>query len=447
MKIVFYLLFALNVCACTSVATAQDTLWLGTSNDAWETPSNWTGGLPSSTDVPLINGPVPARLSSTESIESLWIGFLGTGHAIVDGGHLTADADVEGLAFYDHYVGFVGTGELTVDNGGIVHLQSNSTHVAEAPGSEGTINVEHGELHFMNSTFAFGLGGTATMNVGPASGFDQALVVAGAADTDGKRTGGYMADGKTSDAEVNIFRNGEFRWEAREKLRMGRAGSAYINVEGGKAKFESGFFTTWAADASFNVLQGSLTLENGLADEDTLEVYQLNLAKPAYFSLTGNVSNFDDADCRFTFDESTGTADLGQKAAIAFQTPDQARPFNSLTIGVSDAEANDGNMVLYLFQDVFTNELTVNGGFNYSPTYYTFYAKIYHLVDGQYVRLLPGDANLDGVVDVSDFNMVNANMYSTGKSWADGDFNGDRVVDVSDMNIWNAYKFTGPINP
>lgn len=57
-------------------------------------------------------------------------------------------------------------------------------------------------------------------------------------------------------------------------------------------------------------------------------------------------------------------------------------------------------------------------------------------------RALPGDANGDLRVDVSDFNIWNANKFSSGTDWITGDFNGDGNTDVSDFNIWNAKKFT-----
>ncbi len=55
---------------------------------------------------------------------------------------------------------------------------------------------------------------------------------------------------------------------------------------------------------------------------------------------------------------------------------------------------------------------------------------------------LPGDANLSGVVDVSDFNIWNNNKFTANTAWCSGDFNADGVVDVSDFNIWNINKFT-----
>lgn len=51
-----------------------------------------------------------------------------------------------------------------------------------------------------------------------------------------------------------------------------------------------------------------------------------------------------------------------------------------------------------------------------------------------------GDANFDGLVDVSDFNSWNAHKFGDSASWGNGDFNHDGFVD-SDFNIWNSNKF------
>ncbi len=55
---------------------------------------------------------------------------------------------------------------------------------------------------------------------------------------------------------------------------------------------------------------------------------------------------------------------------------------------------------------------------------------------------LSGDANLDGVVDVSDFNLWNTNKFVPTAAWSLGDFNADGFTDVSDFNLWNINKFT-----
>ena len=49
---------------------------------------------------------------------------------------------------------------------------------------------------------------------------------------------------------------------------------------------------------------------------------------------------------------------------------------------------------------------------------------------------LPGDANLDGKVDINDLTKVLTNYnLSTGMAWGDGDFNGDGKVDINDLTI------------
>jgi hypothetical protein len=54
----------------------------------------------------------------------------------------------------------------------------------------------------------------------------------------------------------------------------------------------------------------------------------------------------------------------------------------------------------------------------------------------------PGDANLSGSVDGSDFGLWNSNKFTSVAAWCSGDFNADGSVDGSDFGIWNANKFT-----
>jgi hypothetical protein len=48
--------------------------------------------------------------------------------------------------------------------------------------------------------------------------------------------------------------------------------------------------------------------------------------------------------------------------------------------------------------------------------------------------IFPGDANLDGAIDVNDLSVVLTNYDRTGMAWAQGDFNGDGTVDLSDLS-------------
>jgi hypothetical protein len=54
---------------------------------------------------------------------------------------------------------------------------------------------------------------------------------------------------------------------------------------------------------------------------------------------------------------------------------------------------------------------------------------------------LEGDTNLDGVVDISDFNLWNSNKFTSDGGWCSADFNADGFTDISDFNLWNRNKF------
>ena len=47
----------------------------------------------------------------------------------------------------------------------------------------------------------------------------------------------------------------------------------------------------------------------------------------------------------------------------------------------------------------------------------------------------PGDANLDGKVDINDLTIVLANYGKTGMGWTEGEFTGDGTVDINDLTI------------
>ncbi len=65
----------------------------------------------------------------------------------------------------------------------------------------------------------------------------------------------------------------------------------------------------------------------------------------------------------------------------------------------------------------------------------------------KYTRM--GDANLDGVVNLNDFNRLAANFGGSGKIWATADFNFDGIVSLHDFNLMSAnFGFSaGPNGP
>ena len=48
---------------------------------------------------------------------------------------------------------------------------------------------------------------------------------------------------------------------------------------------------------------------------------------------------------------------------------------------------------------------------------------------------MPGDANLDGRVDINDLTIVLTHYGQSGMTWTQGEFNGDGKVDINDLTI------------
>jgi len=56
-----------------------------------------------------------------------------------------------------------------------------------------------------------------------------------------------------------------------------------------------------------------------------------------------------------------------------------------------------------------------------------------------------GDANLDGSVDGIDFGIWDSHKFQSGTGWVLADFNGDGSTDGTDFNLWNQFRFAnGP---
>jgi len=57
------------------------------------------------------------------------------------------------------------------------------------------------------------------------------------------------------------------------------------------------------------------------------------------------------------------------------------------------------------------------------------------MADDQHFFVLGGDANHDGVIDVSDLGILASNWQQSPRNSSQGDFNNDGVVDVTDLGI------------
>ena len=132
------------------------------------------------------------------------------------------------------------------------------------------------------------------------------------------------------------------------------------------------------------------------------------------------------------FDEYQGSLTLGGSGAACDFNQDglcDCLDVDSLTTEIANGTNNtsfDLNSDGFVNGADLTAWLTEGGEFNLGA-------------GSSYLR---GDANLDGVVDASDFNIWNGNKFTIQTGWCNGDFNANGFVDISDFNIWNANKFT-----
>jgi autotransporter-associated beta strand protein len=62
-------------------------------------------------------------------------------------------------------------------------------------------------------------------------------------------------------------------------------------------------------------------------------------------------------------------------------------------------------------------------------------ATIYDATSVRLVPALPGDANLDGMVDIADLGILAANWQQSERQWIDGDFTGVGTVDIADLGV------------
>jgi plastocyanin len=73
---------------------------------------------------------------------------------------------------------------------------------------------------------------------------------------------------------------------------------------------------------------------------------------------------------------------------------------------------------------------SANAGFDY------FYECLFHPgMEGHIKVARFGDANLDGTVNLNDFNVLAANFGQSNRVWEQGDFNEDGSVDLGDFNL------------
>ena len=141
---------------------------------------------------------------------------------------------------------------------------------------------------------------------------------------------------------------------------------------------------------------------------------------------------------RITRSTAFGQEQLEPRLLLA-TAPHQAAAHEASHADLPDAGDYDGDGVvgcrdIALLQDSVRDgrgdlDFDVNGDTTIDQ------ADVVAWIDG-IARSLPGDANLDGIVDAMDLNQIGVNWrkQDTDLHWCDGNFNRDTIIDAVDLN-------------
>lgn len=99
-----------------------------------------------------------------------------------------------------------------------------------------------------------------------------------------------------------------------------------------------------------------------------------------------------------------------------------------------DAGADAAVARLAIQASTSIHSVIVGGSPGASPSGPPAYGHVGATSDNAFAMALPGDANLDGFVDVSDLGILAGN-WTNQAGWRTADFNADGIVDISDLGI------------
>jgi autotransporter-associated beta strand protein len=135
----------------------------------------------------------------------------------------------------------------------------------------------------------------------------------------------------------------------------------------------------------------------------------------------------------------TATLDLTNNGLVVDYAPaPEAEPFDTIKAQVINAYGG-GTWANPGITSSLANSSTHGVGFGEASALFTSFPATFmgQEVDDtavlvRYTRY--GDANLDGTVNLADFNRLATNFGQSGKNWTDGDFTYDGTVNLSDFN-------------
>jgi hypothetical protein len=469
---------AAAVIALAANATAVDYFWTDTTEggDVWNDANNWvdpltnTNAIPGANDAGRIDNGGIAIIDDSQTVA---VGFaeMGpnagtTGTLRMTGGMLTTNFDIRvgGRAA-------TGGGTGTMDqSGGTIFMNGGNFVVGFGSGDPpngvaaavGIYNLSGGSVKVNSGTiFAVGNRGNGTVNQtggsfyvrgasAPGTGFIQLGRNAVNATTGtGSGSGTYTLSGGDLTAARLLFgavdsTNGRVRGGPNTFNLQGSGVNAGRLVTGEISILDPGATNTFnftGGTLQTNTVNISLTNQGGTLSPATLNFGTVGVPG----STLENAADVVAAPAGVT--TFTGTNNYTQQAGgryladVGPSNHDQVAVGGTLTLaGQLEIRTAEGFVPAPLqeFDKVMTwgtREGTFDSVTGQQAAPDRFYAPIYRANELDLVVTIPGDANLDGMVDVTDLGILATTFNDTGTTWTEGDFSLDNQTNVTDLGL------------
>ncbi len=382
--------------------------------------------------VEVINLPITEGITSlTDVVVSAGIQFEMNTHDVSIAGTVTNHGDWALDSFStpsDQAVLTVGTpsasNTITLTGNGTVTLMDNPynelTFLVDPGDTEGTRTLVHGADHTIQGAGSFGLNTGGVVNHGAViANVDNALTI----DPNGL---GFMNDGTLGATGVGglVLHDGVF-----------------TNMAGGRVVAESSIALTGGSTLT-NLMGGVVSGGGEIDASDGQFINQGTLGPGSSTGVLGFIGDYSQS--------GTGNIEieLAGSGGVAGSDFDQVTvTANALLDGGLDILLSGGFVPNYgdafevLIAGTRTGEFSViNGAFiNEDMTLAPAYD---HGGNAglTLIAVIPGDADMDGVINGQDLLAWQANLFTNG-GWAEGDFNLDGMVNGLDLLIWQSHLF------
>ena len=346
-------------------------------------------------------------------------------------------------------VGRRGTGTMTID--GAAATFNSAVALGTGTTGVGRLNVMSGSLTTGVLSLGDGQGGTGTVNqTGGTVRANNAIYVGNVALSSGTYTlaGGTLS---TPNEYVGVNGAGVFTQTGGTHTVTDRFGIKSFNGSAGTFNMQGGSLnvgtfenhgtyhqTAGNARAVWTVGSGQFAVIGGTFTTD-----RLNYSGQTFVTATGTL-RIDDGAGSNTFGSTmpyleireSGRVDITDKALVVNYAPTAVNPMPALAQNVRSAY-NGG---AWNGPGLGSSQVPANHGVGFAPGNVVsslggpFAGGDFDDTSALFAVVRFGDANLDGNVNLGDFNALAANFGQTGRGWWQGDFTYDGVVNLNDFN-------------